>query len=251
MPTSLLWLRHDLRLHDHGPLTDALEAAGPDGHMLAVYVIDPRDLEETDLGFRKTEAYRMQFVLESLHDLRRRMSELGGDLIVRVGKPEEVIPALAGETGATIAFVHDEPMREERDLEDAVRDATPGLEWRATWGHTLVDLEDLPFRIEDAPDVFTPFRKKVEQAPAQDRYRAPELAPDALPPPPPGLEVGEIPTLADLGLETVPKDERNGLRIRGGETEGLARLHAYFWDLDRLRTYKETRNGMLDPDDSS
>ncbi|MGB3545018.1 DASH family cryptochrome, partial [Rubrivirga sp.] len=101
------------------------------------------------------------------------------------------------------------------------------------------------------PDVFTPFRKKVEQAPARDRYRAPEPAPDALPPPPPGLEVGEIPTLADLGLETVPKDERNGLRIRGGETEGLARLHAYVWDLDRLRTYKETRNGMLDPDDSS
>ena len=28
MPTALLWLRNDLRLHDHAPLGDATEAVG-------------------------------------------------------------------------------------------------------------------------------------------------------------------------------------------------------------------------------
>jgi len=39
--------------------------------------------------------------------------------------------------------------------------------------------------------------------------------------------------------------------MRGGETEGLARLHAYLWERDALKTYKETRNGMLGEDYSS
>ena len=250
MPTALLWLRHDLRLHDHGPLLDALEAAGPGGHLVALYCLDPRDLDETDLGFRKTEAYRMQFVLESLRDLRERMRTLGGDLVVRVGRPEDVVPALGLEDG-TLAFVHDEPMREERDVEDAVRAATPGLEWHVAWGHTLVDVDALPFDLEGAPDVFSQFRKRVERGPAEGRYPAPRSAPDALPPPPPGLEAGEIPTLQDLGLQARAPDTRRGFRIEGGETAGLRRLHDYVWEKDRLRTYRETRNGMLDPDDSS
>jgi len=35
----LLWLRRDLRLHDLPPL---LDAAAPDGEVLACYVLDPR-----------------------------------------------------------------------------------------------------------------------------------------------------------------------------------------------------------------
>ena len=33
--------------------------------------------------------------------------------------------------------------------------------------------------------------------------------------------------------------------------EGLKRLNHYFWDADKLRVYKQTRNGMLGPDYSS
>lgn len=41
------------------------------------------------------------------------------------------------------------------------------------------------------------------------------------------------------------------LEYRGGETAALARLQQYVWDLDLLKTYKETRNGMLGPNYSS
>ena len=258
MPTALLWLRHDLRVHDHGPLADAVEAAGEPapaeagGRLLAVYCLDPRQTEPTDLGVRKMEAYRAEFVLESLRDLRRRMRELGGDLVVRRGRPEDVLPDLARQSGAASVHLTFEPTREETDVADAVRQSLPGLDWRERWGHTLVDVEALPFAIDRAPDVFTQFRKAVERAPAASRYPAPRPAPPSLPPPPPGVEPGDIPDSVEaLGLTPRQPDTRHGLHIRGGETEGLARLQAYVWDLDRLKTYKETRNGMLDPDDSS
>jgi deoxyribodipyrimidine photo-lyase len=251
MPTALLWLRHDLRLHDHGPLADALDAAGEDGRLLAVACFDPRHHEPTALGFPKTDAYRAQFVLESLADLRRSMRARGGDLVVRHGRPEDVLPALAAEAGATSVHLTGEPMQEEAEVEAAVRDALPGLDWGPRWGHTLVDVDALPFAVSDAPDTFSPFRKAVEKRRADDRYPAPRPAPDRLPPPP-DIDPGEIPSSVEaLGLDPRQPDERRGFRIRGGETEGLARLGDYVWDKDRLRTYKETRNGMLDPDDSS
>ncbi|HEY9761399.1 MAG TPA: DASH family cryptochrome, partial [Trichocoleus sp.] len=46
-------------------------------------------------------------------------------------------------------------------------------------------------------------------------------------------------------------DQRAVLRFVGGETVGLQRLHHYLWEGDHLKTYKETRNGMLGGDYSS
>ena len=254
MPTALLWLRSDLRLDDHAALRDAASAAGPDGRLLAVYCLDPRHYEATELGVPKTGAYRAQFVLEALRDLRGRMRERGGDLVVRVGRPEDVLPALAREGGAATLHFHDEPMQEEADVEAAVRAAMPdGVEVReGQWGHTLVDLDALPFPVSRAPDVFSQFRKAVEKRPARERYPAPVPAPDDVPAPPDGVDAGEIPeSVAALGLDPRRADTRRGFAIRGGETAALERLQAYVWDRDRLRVYKETRNGMLDPDDSS
>ncbi|MEM1042622.1 MAG: DASH family cryptochrome [Bacteroidota bacterium] len=251
MPASLLWFRNDLRLHDHEPLLDAVEAAGPDGRLLAVYCLDPRHYAETPYGFRKTEGYRAAFVLESLRDLRGRMRSLGSDLVVRQGRPEDVLPPLAEQTGAASIHLHDEPMQEEMEVEQALREALPDLTWNVVWGHTLVSLDDLPFEVADAPDVFTQFRKAVEKGPAGDYY-APEPAPEALPPTPDGVGPGAIPESVDaLGVAPRETDDRLGFRMRGGETAGLKRLDHYLWDADRLRVYKETRNGMLAPDDSS
>ncbi|HRG08431.1 MAG TPA: SDR family oxidoreductase, partial [Cyclobacteriaceae bacterium] len=45
---------------------------------------------KTSFGFPKTGRYRAQFIIESVHDLRQSLRKLGSDLIVRIGKPEEV-----------------------------------------------------------------------------------------------------------------------------------------------------------------
>ncbi|MEM6328568.1 MAG: deoxyribodipyrimidine photo-lyase, partial [Bacteroidota bacterium] len=193
MPTALLWLRHDLRLHDHAPLIAAQDHAGPDGRLLAVYCLDPRDFRETDWGVPKTGGHRARFLLESLADLRARMRDRGGDLVVRRGRPEAVVPALYRESGATGLFYHDEPMREEVDVEDALLDALPEADAHVYWGHTLVDIDTLPFSIDGLPRVYTPFRKAAERT---QPYPDPLPAPTRLGPLSDGIEPGDIPTVA-------------------------------------------------------
>ncbi|MEP4686039.1 MAG: hypothetical protein ABJ015_30860 [Rhodopirellula bahusiensis] len=106
-----------------------------------------------------------------------------------------------------------------------------------------------PFEIADTPELFTDFRKQIEKhcearpplgEPSQINCELPE-----------GLEAGEIPTLNSLGLLSQSKDDRCLNRFPGGQTAGNQRLQEYIWDEDRLRVYKQTRNGMLAPNDSS
>lgn len=46
-------------------------------------------------------------------------------------------------------------------------------------------------------------------------------------------------------------DPRAVIQFKGGESAALERLNDYFWKKDLLKTYKETRNGMLGGDYSS
>lgn len=89
MSTSVLWLRRDLRLRDHA----ALLAAATDGPVLPLFVLD-------DALLRPAGAPRVAFLLRSLRALDRDLREHGGRLVVRRGRPEEVVPAVAAEAGA-------------------------------------------------------------------------------------------------------------------------------------------------------
>ena len=62
---------------------------------------------------------------------------------------------------------------------------------------------------------------------------------------------GEIPSLTSLGYDELVPDPRGVLDFKGGETEGLARLTYYLEETQLLKTYKETRNGLLGGDYSS
>ena len=84
----LIWLRNDLRLHDHEPLYRALENKAD---VILLYCFDPRQFGETSFGFEKTGAYRAQFLLETIADLRQSLQARGSNLVIRQGKPEEEI----------------------------------------------------------------------------------------------------------------------------------------------------------------
>lgn len=51
-------------------------------------------------GNPKTGAYRTQFLLESVLDLKRQLRSVGSDLLIAMGKPEEVGGPLAPATKA-------------------------------------------------------------------------------------------------------------------------------------------------------
>ncbi len=247
-PPVLLWLRQDLRVHDHEPLHRAAAAGGA---VIPVFCLDPIQLGTTHVGgFPKTGAHRLRFLLESLHDLRASYRRLGADLVVRQGRPEDVLPELVRQTGAQVVRFHEEAASDELAVEDAVAEALAplGAALKGSWGHTLLHPDDLPFDLDDLPEVFTQFRVQAEK---RTQPRATFPAPRSLPPLPAGLEVGEIPTLGMLGVAQPPADARQLIAFPGGETAGLARLEHYLFAADRLRVYKETRNGLLEPDDSS
>ena len=68
---------------------------------------------------------------------------------------------------------------------------------------------------------------------------------------PGGVPLGDLPTLEELGLPAACDEPGGVLAFRGGESEGLSRMNAWIFEEDRLRRYKETRNGMLGADYSS
>jgi len=241
MSVALLWLRNDLRLHDHEALHQAVRRAPA---IVPVYCFDERLFEETPYGFQRCGALRLRFLIESVQQLQKSFAEKGVKMHVCVGKPELQLAQLAQQTGAKWLYYHREAATEELADEQAVEAALLklGLECHSCWGSTLFHPDDLPFPISRLPEVFTEFRKKTERESEVRESRAmprqmkglPDLPADIWPPMPAQIA-----------------DERIVYPFKGGEAAGLARLHAYFWEGDHLQHYKETRNGLLGADYSS
>ncbi|MCB0629404.1 MAG: DASH family cryptochrome [Saprospiraceae bacterium] len=245
---AIVWFRQDLRLHDNEALLDALTCAE---EVVPVFVFDERVFHgETRFGFPKTGKFRARFIIESVHDLRASLRALGSELIVRVGKPEEILFELAHQVKSSWIFCNRERTQEEVDVQDVLEKKlwSIGQEMRFSRGKMLFYTADLPFPVTHTPDIFSQFRKEVERFVA---IRHPLERPEHFSPLSVRVEAGEIPTLNDFGHEDFERDPRAALYFKGGETEGLRRLKYYIWDSENLASYKETRNGMIGGDYSS
>ena len=244
----ILWFRNDLRLDDNESLVDALKH----GNVVPVFVFDDRIFkgETHDFGFRKTGIHRTRFVIQAVADLRDRLRAIGSDLVVRLGKSEEVIVQLAEELQTSWVFCNRERTDEEVRIQDAVESKlwTIGQELRYNRGKMLYHTGDLPFPVSHTPDVFTHYRKEVERF---VQVREPLDAPTTMPALREDVNTGAIPTLEDFGFDGYTPDPRAVLDFRGGETAALARLRYYLWDTDLAKTYKQTRNGLLGGDYST
>lgn len=168
---------------------------------------------------------------------------------MRVGPPEQVLPSLATEAGAGVIRFHHAAGTEEAAVERALARACAarGIALHVDSGATLHHPDDLPFAPDAVPELFTRFRTELERSGI--RPRAPLPAPAALSAPP--LDPGTLPTFADLGLTAPTPDSRATMTFCCGADAGHARLHHYVWEADRQCVYKQTRNGMLAPDDAS
>lgn len=199
---------------------------------------------------KKTGKYRAKFVIESVENLRDSLQQLGSNLLVRVGKPEEEIFKLARKYKSSWVFCNRERTQEEVEVQDALEKNlwSVGQEVRYSRGKMLYYTSDLPFPITHTPDVFTQFRKEVERG---VRIREPLSTPSTLPEFDTGIEVGEIPNIQDFGLEEFKTDDRAVLHFRGGESAALERLNYYFNDSGLPSSYFDTRDGMIGGDYSS
>lgn len=246
--TNLVWYRNDLRLHDHKPLFQAWQQKEK---VIPLYCFDPRQFATTSFGFPKTGAFRAEFLLESVADLRHSLIQLGSNLVIRWGLPEKIIPDIARKFNISAVYFHGEVAAEELAVEAALETALSQIDVNLNrfWGATLYHPEELPFAIAQVPELFTKFRQYLEKE-ATVRVRKPVPPPYKLPKLP-DLEIGDIPHLSDFGIESFQFDSRSVWHFQGGETTGIARLNHYFWKRNCLKDYKQTRNGMIGSDYSS
>jgi deoxyribodipyrimidine photo-lyase len=246
---AIVWFRNDLRLHDNEALVEAIKNAE---EIIPIYIFDPRVFsgQTTHFGFPKTGSFRAKFILESVEDLRKSLRELGSELYVRVGKPEEVLFEICQQVKSSWVFCNRERTQEEASIQDSLEQKlwSIGQEIRYTRGKMLYYTADLPYPVNQTPDIFTNFRKETERI---TPVRPPLPKPMVVMPTTAVLAAGNMPSLEDFGHAPTEPDARAVLPFRGGETEALARLKYYLWDSDHIKTYEETRNGLVGGDYSS
>lgn len=191
---TVLWLRGtDLRTHDNAALLAAARGASA---LLPVFVFDAAEFgTAAQPGLRASRA-RASLLRAAVADLRARLGQVGSVLAVRVGKAEEVLAGLVAAARARrVVCGPTDPATEpgtERSLAAAVRRAGARLE---SVGHgTLFHPDDVPFQAASVPANLASFRESV----AGVRVRAPEETPASLPGPPPGIDMGPVPSLDEL-----------------------------------------------------
>lgn len=243
----IVWFRNDLRVHDHETLKSAISKGN---EIIPVYCFDPRVFADMDLGFRKTGPFRAKFLIESVDNLKKSLQNLGADLIIEIGSPEEKVVDLAIQYQCDAIFFSDEVTQEEKQVEEKLEKYAwkNGIATESFWQSTLYHIEDLPFPANLVPEVFTQFRKECEK---YSKIRKTLETPKTINFPKNIFHIGAIPELSTFGTER-PSDLKLGfMEFNGGEEAGKKRLREYFWEKDLLKTYKETRNGLLGTDYSS
>jgi deoxyribodipyrimidine photo-lyase len=243
--TAIIWFKTDLRLSDNETLIKALASHE---YIVPVYCFDEAHFKETAFGFKKTGAYKAQFLLESVEDLKLNLQRLGSDLLVVHGKPEIELLNIAKMYHAQAVFAKAEIAYEEINTERQVQNALlkQGCILNTYHTHTLYHPQDLPFESANTPDVFTNFRRAVEKQSTIRSVFEPPVRIHS-----PTLPKSDLPTLASLGLLKQTIDTRAVLPFKGGETAAMNRLKHYFFETQSLSTYKLTRNGLMGANYSS
>jgi len=184
---AIVWLRRDLRLHDHPALAAALAAADA---VVPVFVLDERLL-----AGRRSSQNRSWFLLGSLRTLADDLAARGSRLVVRGGRPETVIPALAAEVGAGDVFATRDvsPFARARDRAVAEALAATGRRLHVGRGLLVAEPEEVAGADGRPVMVFTPFFRRWAAVPRRAILPAPTAIPgpafrvpgEPLPPPPP------------------------------------------------------------------
>lgn len=238
----IVWFRHDLRLQDHWPLNSAMHQAN---EILFVY-IRPPTCQTSPWGFPRVGEHRELFIAQGLDALNTQLNHYGHSLHVFDGVASDLIGELVKNHGFDGVVCEEIAAPEEVDQVQALRAQHVHVQ---TFNHAaLLPMAALPFKLEHTPNVFTNFRKAIENATVK-----------------PCLPINNIDQLASIksiklfAYRPHPKkvtDYTNSAfpisetKCRGGEGAGQQFLAQYF-NSDAPKTYKQTRNGLIGLDFST
>jgi len=205
--TALVWFRRDLRLHDHPALFEAL---AEHDRVIPVFCLDDRLLQG-----RFASGPRTAFMLGCVRALDAGLRERGSALVIRHGRPEVELPALARQAGADAVYWSSDVSPFARARDGRVTEALGPVHAQPRGGNYVVDV-----RMHRPYVVFTPFHRAWEQL----QRRAVHDAPQALGEP--GVDLGGLPSLRALGLDDGGVDPI----VEPGEPAARAALARYAAD---------------------
>lgn len=208
--TAVVLFTRDLRLHDHPALAAACREHDK---VVPMFVVDD--------GIRSAPTAspnRAAFLAGALDDLRARLRQRGGDLVIRSGDVVDETMRVACEAGARQVYVSADvsgyARRRQRRLTAAGEDAGVAV---TTWpGVTVVPPGSLVPASGDHYRVFTPYFRAWEAA----RWRRVEQTPRTVRLPS-GLRIGRLPRSDDIVA-----GERSPQLPSGGEVAGRRLLDA-------------------------
>ncbi|PKP83540.1 MAG: deoxyribodipyrimidine photolyase [Alphaproteobacteria bacterium HGW-Alphaproteobacteria-18] len=225
---AVLWFREDLRLTDNPALDAAVRSGRP---LICLYV------RETGAGAPRAMGGASQWWLDkSLSSLSASLEEIGGTLLLRSGRAEVIIPALAEETGADAVFWNRRYGMPERETDAAIKKTLKdrGVDCQSFNGRLLMEPWDLKTGGGGWYKVFTPFWRAL-----QAQYRPPPFlpSPNRITPAP-----AETESLKDWDLHPRTPDWSHGIRAawEPGEKGALKRLDDFL--AGPLGNYASTRN---------
>ena len=263
---AIHWFRNGLRFHDNPSLLDASQQSDC---LIPLFIID-QDAPFCQTPGLAAGTIRANFVLESIEELQTGLQNMDSDLMVVVGKSEEVIPEIVAMFQAKALFYEKEPAAPVRQVDakvlKAMQDRAEGqsekCEIRAYETHTLHSMEKYLAKCDGnvAPASYGKFTKIFES------FKVPQEVPDVkeVPPLPNGCKeklqshysrsFGK-PTLESLGYtdanEVLQRCDKTGFRIKGGESEGLRRLARKMTQTKWVATFEKPKTdptNALEPD---
>lgn len=226
------WFIHDLRLTDNHALANIADEVD---ELICIYCDMAQFSTQFSHGFQQTEQqgpHKQAFVLSALSDLEHKLSKMGQSLLYLDKNMLSDLNTLINEHQVTHLSYQYTPAPNELELLQSVLDHHPHIKVIKDYSNHLYAPGQLPFSLENMPDTFSPFRRKVEKY-AQVTHEQKSI--DALPPMPSTITGYSLPLAASNALAN---------EYLGGESSGLARLKQFLWDSDAVANYKETRNGF-------
>ncbi len=209
-----------------------------------VYVFDESWLTENSFGFNHLGEHRKQFLDQALTDFKSKLDELNIRFYCLYGDPVNCVCELIEENEVSYISYEYHSGVHEKDQISAIKSNAPHIEFIEGFSNYLFDLKELPFDIENMPNVFSPFRRKVEKlSDVQNSISEIKVCPKMI-----HINVGKLEQYS-FPESSEHSNKKDG--SVGGESAALVRIDDYFFETDRIAKYKETRNGLDGSDFSS
>lgn len=230
---TLYLFQQDLRIHDQALLNKALD----DGSVIGLFIFPDTWFSTDKDGIVKKDVFYLSFVYQTLLGLNHQLKTLNVPLIIKKGAPKDILNEIISTYDITSIYFETLPGYEERLLYSTLQSF--GLRTVTDQMKPLYKTHALPFEIKDLPFVFTQFRKQIERLPKiftenLDLIPQEKISIDSI-----------IPNPDALGITFIQHE------LIPGEKAALKHLHAYLFEKQLAKTYKETRNGMLLFNDST